>query len=351
MRRPWSSRALAVAAPASRPAAARPSGRRRPHDRRRAAAARGTGGVPRRRARPRYTASFQTLPRARRELPGRIAREKILERGRLVVGISADSRLLGSRNLLTNKFEGIDIEMANRVARALFGDDRHKHLVFKTINAAQRIAFLQNGDSRHGRPGHDHELRPLERSRVLRSRTSTSYPAGARPEEGQEPSLSALAPRRSGSARPTGRPASNGCAASTRGRSRSASRSPPTAWSSGSRAGRRDHRRRRHPRRPRRSRTRTRSVVGRQGVGAGALRAGRQEGERRLRPFLNALLEQMRGDGDWQRAYAASGLQAVLKDRTQPAADFSRGDVTSAGPSTPRRPSRSPSRRRAGAAR
>ena len=41
--------------------------------------------------------------------------------------------------------------------------------------------------------------------------------------------------------------------------------------------------------------------------------------------FLNALLEQMRSNGDWQKAFAASGLQAVLKTKSQPAADFSRG--------------------------
>ncbi len=41
--------------------------------------------------------------------------------------------------------------------------------------------------------------------------------------------------------------------------------------------------------------------------------------------FLNALLEQMRRNGDWQRAYAASGLQSVLGEKTPPRADYSRG--------------------------
>ena len=40
--------------------------------------------------------------------------------------------------------------------------------------------------------------------------------------------------------------------------------------------------------------------------------------------FLNAMLEQMRSNGDWQRAFADSGLQAVLRTKSQPSADFSR---------------------------
>ena len=68
----------------------------------------------------------------------------IKKKGKLVVGISADSRLLGSRNLVTGQFEGIDIEMAKRVSQALFGDSTPEHLVYKTINAAQRIQLLTN---------------------------------------------------------------------------------------------------------------------------------------------------------------------------------------------------------------
>src|SRR3954447_16097449 len=71
---------------------------------------------------------------------------KIVAKKQLVVGISADSRLLGSRNLLTGQFQGIDIEMADRVAQALFGPTWRQHLVFKTINAGQRIPLLQSGD-------------------------------------------------------------------------------------------------------------------------------------------------------------------------------------------------------------
>ena len=40
--------------------------------------------------------------------------------------------------------------------------------------------------------------------------------------------------------------------------------------------------------------------------------------------YVNAVLDQMRSDGSWQRAYQASGLADILKDRTQPAADYTR---------------------------
>jgi polar amino acid transport system substrate-binding protein len=40
--------------------------------------------------------------------------------------------------------------------------------------------------------------------------------------------------------------------------------------------------------------------------------------------FLNALLEQMRGNGEWQKAYAASGLESVLGKKSQPPPNFDR---------------------------
>ena len=45
-----------------------------------------------------------------------------MQRGRLVVGVSADSLLLGSRNPVSGQIEGFDIDMAHLVAKAIFGD-------------------------------------------------------------------------------------------------------------------------------------------------------------------------------------------------------------------------------------
>ena len=66
-------------------------------------------------------------------------------------------------------------------------------------------------------------------------------------------------------------------------------------------------------------------VTGPTDVGAEPYGLAVKKGNTDFVRFLNALLEQMRGNGDWQRAFASSGLQAVLKDKTQPPADFSRG--------------------------
>jgi polar amino acid transport system substrate-binding protein len=69
---------------------------------------------------------------------------KIFDRGRLIAGVSADTYLLGSRNPLTGKIEGFDIDMVKAVAKAIFDDENAYQL--KVITAAQRIPALQNGD-------------------------------------------------------------------------------------------------------------------------------------------------------------------------------------------------------------
>ncbi len=88
------------------------------------------------------TASYDPFPdlAAGRAAPGLA---EIVERGRLVVGVSADSRLLGARNPATNAIEGFDIDAARAVSQALFGSpDR---VVLRVITAADRIPLLQDG--------------------------------------------------------------------------------------------------------------------------------------------------------------------------------------------------------------
>jgi polar amino acid transport system substrate-binding protein len=64
------------------------------------------------------------------------------KRGRLRVGVSADSVLLGANNPLTNPstIEGFDIDFARAVAKARFGDENKIQLV--VIPAADRIPAL-----------------------------------------------------------------------------------------------------------------------------------------------------------------------------------------------------------------
>ncbi len=68
---------------------------------------------------------------------------EIRDRGRLVVGVSADSLLLGARNPISGEVEGFDIDMARLVAQAIFGDPGRVEL--RVITAAQRIPSLQDG--------------------------------------------------------------------------------------------------------------------------------------------------------------------------------------------------------------
>lgn len=77
-------------------------------------------------------------------LPSGSTMAKIQKRGRLVAGVSADTYLLGSRNPFTGEIEGFDIDMVKAVAKAIFGDaDRYQ---LRVITAAQRIPALENGD-------------------------------------------------------------------------------------------------------------------------------------------------------------------------------------------------------------
>ena len=64
-------------------------------------------------------------------------------RGRLIVGVSADTLLLAARNPVSGRIEGFDIDMARLVAKAIFGDPDKIEL--RVITTAQRIPVLQDG--------------------------------------------------------------------------------------------------------------------------------------------------------------------------------------------------------------
>jgi polar amino acid transport system substrate-binding protein len=249
--------------------------------------------------------------------------DKIVKKGNIVVGISADSRLLGSRNLVTKRFEGIDIEMANRVARALFADGWEKHLVFKTINAAQRIEFLQNGQV-------DMVARAMTMNCDRWSKVAFSEPYFNAAQQvlirkgAKETSLSTLAAARkrvcatNGStsidrlrtqfkgAQTVGVPLTTDCLVLWQQGAVDAitgddailaglSQQDPNAF-----------------------------VPPSKGVGAEPYGLAVKKENVDFVQFLNALLEQMRSNGDWDKAFAASGLKAVLPTQSQPRADFGR---------------------------
>ncbi len=75
--------------------------------------------------------------------------DEIIERERLVVGVSADTYLMGSENPNNdNRIEGFDIEFAKAIGAAIFGDDFDvaKSLQYRVITAADRIPLLQSGE-------------------------------------------------------------------------------------------------------------------------------------------------------------------------------------------------------------
>jgi polar amino acid transport system substrate-binding protein len=82
------------------------------------------------------------------EMPAGTYLETIQERGRLVVGVSADTLLFGARDPITGRIEGFDIDVLRAVADAIFGPrapDQPDNIEFKVITYAQRLPSLQEG--------------------------------------------------------------------------------------------------------------------------------------------------------------------------------------------------------------
>ncbi|MFT4288018.1 glutamate ABC transporter substrate-binding protein [Nocardioides sp.] len=77
------------------------------------------------------------------------ALQRIKERGRLIVGVSADTYLLGYSNPFTAELEGFDIDIARHVAAAIFGVKDGKadsYLQLRVITAAERVSLLESGE-------------------------------------------------------------------------------------------------------------------------------------------------------------------------------------------------------------
>lgn len=77
------------------------------------------------------------------EMPAGSTMAEIHDRGRLIVGVSADTLLFGARNPLTDRIEGFDIDMLTEVARAIFGDS--PAIEYRVITYADRLPSLESG--------------------------------------------------------------------------------------------------------------------------------------------------------------------------------------------------------------
>jgi polar amino acid transport system substrate-binding protein len=69
--------------------------------------------------------------------------EKIVQRGRLIVGIDQNAYLFGFRDPSTGQLVGFEIAVAKEVARALFGDP--EAVQFRAITTADRIPVIKEG--------------------------------------------------------------------------------------------------------------------------------------------------------------------------------------------------------------
>ena len=67
---------------------------------------------------------------------------KILERGRLIVGLDQGSNLFSFRDPGTGELTGFDVDLAREIATDIFGDPRQ--VEFRSLTSANRIEALEN---------------------------------------------------------------------------------------------------------------------------------------------------------------------------------------------------------------
>lgn len=71
------------------------------------------------------------------------AMAKIQKRGKLIVGVKYDFPLFGLRNPVTGQLEGMDIQIAQGIAKDLTGSS--KNIEYVEVNSGNREVFLQQG--------------------------------------------------------------------------------------------------------------------------------------------------------------------------------------------------------------
>jgi polar amino acid transport system substrate-binding protein len=69
----------------------------------------------------------------------------IYKRGKLRVGVDQTTYLFGYRDPLTGQIEGFDIDIARRIAQAIFGNP--DQIQFEAINSNQRIPVITSGQA------------------------------------------------------------------------------------------------------------------------------------------------------------------------------------------------------------
>jgi polar amino acid transport system substrate-binding protein len=73
--------------------------------------------------------------------------DRIKQRGKLVVGVSADTLLFGARNPFNGRLEGLDTDLLRQLAVTIFGTDKNNdHIQFRVITYAARLPLLESGE-------------------------------------------------------------------------------------------------------------------------------------------------------------------------------------------------------------
>jgi len=72
--------------------------------------------------------------------------QRIFSRGKLRVGVDQNTLRLGYYNPRAHTMEGLDIDLAGAVARAIFGRAWKDHIAFIAISTAQRKTAIEDGD-------------------------------------------------------------------------------------------------------------------------------------------------------------------------------------------------------------
>jgi polar amino acid transport system substrate-binding protein len=78
------------------------------------------------------------------QMPAGSTMEKIVQRGKLVVGVDQNTYNVGFRDPFTGDISGFDIDMARTIAQAVFGDPNAVQL--RALTSDQRIPALKAGD-------------------------------------------------------------------------------------------------------------------------------------------------------------------------------------------------------------
>ncbi len=85
----------------------------------------------------------EALAQAKPSFPPGSLGEKILQRGKIIVGVRYDIPLYGYQNPKTGNVEGFEIDISKELARALFGDPAK--VEFRQVVSRTRIPMLQEG--------------------------------------------------------------------------------------------------------------------------------------------------------------------------------------------------------------